>query len=147
MISRIPCPYEQPRRRQAPLRQRFPHTSLYNTYSFLGLVRQLTHLTAAPSRLIKGDLFWFFFQTSPSLTPLPYRNNPGVLASYLLRVVDTVMWLTEKLRKGFINEHIVRNTGELWQIAFSKEDCNNSSFPTSSFHNATLTSDVSPTEE
>ena len=51
--------------------------SIY-TYSFLGLVQQLTNLTAAPSRLIKGDLFckvpvWFFFQTSPSLTSLPYN--------------------------------------------------------------------------
>ena len=27
------------------------------TYFFLGLVQQLTNLTAAPSRLIKGDLF------------------------------------------------------------------------------------------
>ena len=27
------------------------------TYSFLGLVQQLTNLTAAPSRLIKGGLF------------------------------------------------------------------------------------------
>ena len=27
------------------------------THSFLGSVQQLTNLTAAPSRLIKGDLF------------------------------------------------------------------------------------------
>ena len=49
------------------------------THSFLGLVQQLTNLNAAPSRLIKGDLFrtvpiWFFFQTSPSLAPLPYKQ-------------------------------------------------------------------------
>ena len=30
---------------------------LIYTYSFLGLVQQLTNLTAAPSCLIKGDLF------------------------------------------------------------------------------------------
>ena len=41
-------------------------------YSLLDLAQQLTNLTAAPSRLIKGDLSCkvlvsFFFRTSPSL--------------------------------------------------------------------------------
>ena len=50
------------------------------TYSFLGLGQQLTNLTAAPSCLIKGDLFCkvlvsFFFQTWRSLTPLPYPQG------------------------------------------------------------------------
>ena len=50
------------------------------TYSFLGIGQQVTNLTAAPSHLIKGDLFLkvpvsFFFQTSPYLTPLPYKEH------------------------------------------------------------------------
>ena len=50
------------------------------TSSFLGSVQPLTNLMAAPSRLIKGDLFLssarsVFFQTSPSLTPLPYSSS------------------------------------------------------------------------
>ena len=51
------------------------------TYSFLGLVQQLTNLTAAPSPLIKGDLTCsckvpvsIFFRTSPSPTALPYNE-------------------------------------------------------------------------
>ena len=64
-ISRIPCPSllrdnysEQPWRRTGPLKTVDFHiyASIY-TYSFLGLVLQLTNLTAAPSRLIKGDLY------------------------------------------------------------------------------------------
>ena len=35
----------------------------------------------------------------------------------------------------------------LWKIAFSKDDCNNSSNPTSSFHSVTLTLGAPPTEE
>ena len=55
------------------------------TYSFLGLVQQLTNLTAAPSHLNKGDLFGqkvplSFFRTLPSLTPLPYTLH---IACYL----------------------------------------------------------------
>ena len=47
------------------------------TYSFLGLVQQLTNLTAAPFCLIKVICCCkvpvsFFFWTSPSLTSLPY---------------------------------------------------------------------------
>ena len=60
-ISRIPSPSslrdnysKQPWRRTGPLKT--VHFHIY-TCSFLGLVQQLTNLTAAPSLLIKGDLF------------------------------------------------------------------------------------------
>ena len=45
------------------------------TYSFLGLVQQLTNLAAGPSHLIKGDLtvpVSFFLRTTLSLIPLSY---------------------------------------------------------------------------
>ena len=46
------------------------------TYSFLGLVQQLTNLAAGPSHLIKGDLFLYsaglFLRTTLSLIPLSY---------------------------------------------------------------------------
>ena len=49
---------EQPWRRTGPLKTVAFHIHAYiYTYSFLGLGQQLTNLTAAPSRLIKGDLF------------------------------------------------------------------------------------------
>ena len=63
-ISRIPCPCrlrdkysEQPWRRTGPLKRVDFHIYTYIIYSVLGLVQQLTNLTAAPSGLIKGDLF------------------------------------------------------------------------------------------
>ena len=63
-ISRIPCPgrlrdnySEQPWRGTGSLKTVAFHIYAIYTYSFLGLVQQLTNLTAAPSRLIKGDLF------------------------------------------------------------------------------------------
>jgi len=42
---------------QVPLRQELSTYMPIHTHSFLGLVQQLTNLTAAPSRLIEGDLF------------------------------------------------------------------------------------------
>ena len=63
-ISRIPCPSHlrdnypiNLGEEQAPLRQQISTYMPIYTYSFLGLVQQLTNLTAAPSHLIKGDLF------------------------------------------------------------------------------------------
>ena len=56
------------------------------TYSLPALAQQSTDLTAAPSRLIRGDLFlWsadlvLFPRTSPSLTPLPC--NVGVHSTH-----------------------------------------------------------------
>ena len=64
LISRIPCSshlrdnYSEQPWRTGPLKTVAFHIYAYiclSTYSFLGLV--LTNLTAAPSRLIKGDLF------------------------------------------------------------------------------------------
>ena len=51
-----------------------------NTYSFLGLVQQLTNLTAAPSLLIEGDLFLLsaglvLFPNLAFSTPLPYTSH------------------------------------------------------------------------
>ena len=52
--------------------------SIYS-YSLLDLAQQLANLTAAPSRLIKGDLFLkvlvSFFLTLPFLPPLPYKEH------------------------------------------------------------------------
>lgn len=71
-----------------------------------------------------------------------------VLVYYLLSVVDIMTWLTGELEgKGYSNRQIVRNTGELWQIVFSKDDHDKSSYPTSSFYNVTLTFDTPLTEE
>ena len=61
-ISRIPRPsrlrdnYSEQPWRTGPLKTVAFHIHAY-AYSFLGLVHQLTNLTAAPSRLIEGDLF------------------------------------------------------------------------------------------
>ena len=52
------------------------------TYSFHGLVQQLTNLTAAPSCLIKDDLFLpvlFFLWTLLSLTSLLYLYSPIII--------------------------------------------------------------------
>ena len=65
LISRIPCPSrlkdnysEQSGRRTGPPKTVDFHIYMpIYTYSFLGLVQQLTNLTDAPSHLIKGDLF------------------------------------------------------------------------------------------
>ena len=64
LISRIPCPsrlrdnYSEQPWRTGPLKTVTFHIYMHiYTYSFLGLVKQLTDLTAAPSRLVKGDLF------------------------------------------------------------------------------------------
>ena len=61
--SRIPCPShlrenysEQSWRRTGPLKTVDLHINAC-IYFFLGLLQQLTNLTAAPSHPIKGDLF------------------------------------------------------------------------------------------
>ena len=64
LISRIPCPShlrdnysEQPWRGTGPLKTEDFHIYACIYLLCLGLVQQLTNLTAAPSLLIKGDLF------------------------------------------------------------------------------------------
>ena len=63
-ISRIPSPSslrdnysKQPWRRTGPLKTVDFHIYAYIYLLFLGLVQQLTNLTAAPSCLIKGNVF------------------------------------------------------------------------------------------
>ena len=50
-------------------------------YSFLGLVQQLINLTAAPSRLIKGDLFLFSAGLILFVNPAFSNSIPTVLIS------------------------------------------------------------------
>ena len=86
-ISRIPCPShlrdnysEQPWRRTGPLKTVAFYTYAYiYTYSFLGLVQQLTNLTAAPSRLIKGDLM--APHSSTLAWRIPWTEEPDGLQS------------------------------------------------------------------
>ena len=86
-ISRIPCPSclrdnysEQQRwRRTGPLKTVAFHI---DAYSFLGLLQQLTNLTAAPFRLIKGDLL--LWSASLALFPNLAFNSLTLQTSTIL---------------------------------------------------------------
>ena len=94
LVSKIPCPSrlrdnysEQLWRRTGPLKTVALHIHAYINLLFSWVsAAELTNLTAAPSRLIKGDLWHikvpvsFFFQTSPSLAPLPSRCENQILS-------------------------------------------------------------------